>query len=381
MNSKTLAMAAAAGLWLAACNKPPAAPPAPPEVAVGAVVQRDVPVYLELVGQTLGSEDVEVRARVEGYVQRVAFAEGSFVRRGDLLYVVDPKPYEAALSGATADLAAARARLEKAKNDVARYTPLAAIQAVSRQELDNAVAAEQAETAHVEAGRAAVDKAKLDLGYTRVLSPVEGLAGTTRVKEGALVGRGENTLLTTVSTLDPILFRAGLAEAEYLRLRQQLERTGAAANLKNIPVELLVADGTRYQHTGHMELAERAVDTSTGTLMVQFRFANPQRLLRPGQYGRARMVVENRPGALLVPQRAVQEMQGLYSVAVVNQDGTVAFRRVKVGPRMDTLWVIEEGVKPDERVIVEGLQRVRDGMKVTVRDVSKQAAVPASEPR
>ena len=381
MTAKTLATAAVAGLLLGACNKPPAAPPPLPEVSVGPVVKKDVPVYLEVVGQTLGSEDIEIRARVEGYVQRVSFAEGSFIRRGELLYVIDPKPYEAALSGATADLAAAQARLEKAKNDVARYTPLAAIQAVSRQELDNAVAAQNSETAHVDAGRAAVDKAKLDLGYTRVLSPVDGLAGTTRVKEGALVGRGENTLLTTVSTLDTILFRAGVAEAEYLRLRQQLERSGAASKLKEIPVELIVADGTRYAHTGHMELAERAVDTSTGTLMVQFRFANPDRLLRPGQYGRARMVIDNRAGALLVPQRAVQELQGLYSVAVVDQGGTVTFRSVKVGPRMDTLWVIEEGVKADERVIVEGLQRVRDGMKVTVREASKQASAPAAESR
>ena len=381
MNPKSLAIAALAGVLIAACSKPPAPPPAPPEVAVGPVVQKDVPVYLELVGQTLGSEDIEIRARVEGYIQRVEFAEGSFIRRGALLYVIDPKPYEAALSGATADLAAAQARLEKAKNDVARYTPLAAIQAVSRQELDNAVAAEKAETAHVEASRAAIDKAKLDLGYTRVLSPVEGLAGTTRVKEGALVGRGENTLLTTVSTLDPILFRAGVAEAEYLRIRQQLEKTGAAAKLKEIPVELLVADGTKYAHTGHMELVDRAVDASTGTLLVQFRFPNPERLLRPGQYGRARMVIDNRARALLVPQRAVQELQGLYSVAVVDQGGTVTFRSVKVGPRLDTLWVIEEGVKPDERVVVEGLQRVRDGMKVTVREVSKQAAAPAAESR
>ena len=381
MTAKTLAIAAAAGLIVSACSKPPAAPPPPPEVSVGPVVQKDVPVYLELVGQTLGSEDIEIRARVEGYVQRVSFAEGSFIRRGELLYVIDPKPYEAALSGATADLAAAQARLEKAKNDVARYTPLAAIQAVSRQELDNAIAAQNSETAHVDAGRAAVEKSKLDLGYTRVLSPVDGLAGTTRVKEGALVGRGENTLLTTVSTLDTILFRAGVAEAEYLRMRQQLERTGAVSKLKEIPVELTLADGTRYAQTGHMELAERAVDTSTGTLMVQFRFANPDRLLRPGQYGRARMVIDNRAGALLVPQRAVQELQGLYSVAVVDHAGTVTFRSVKVGPRMDTLWVIEEGVKPDERVIVEGLQRVRDGMKVTVRDASKQAAAPAAESR
>jgi membrane fusion protein (multidrug efflux system) len=343
-------------------------------VAVGVVVQKDVPIYIEMVGQTSGIEDVEIRARIEGYVDRVAYTEGSVVHKGDLMYVIDPKPYEAALAGAKADLATWQARLEKANNDVARYTPLAAKQAVSQQELDNATAAKQAATAQVDAGRAAVDKATLDLSYSRVLSPVGGLSGTTKVKAGSLVGRGENTLLTTVSTINPILFRAGLAEAEYLRLRQQLQKTGAAANLKSIPIELVLADGTTFGQTGNMELAERQVDAATGTLMVQFQFPNPDSLLRPGQYGRARFVVERLTGALLVPQRAVQEMQGTYSVAVVGGDGTVAFRNVKVGPRMDALWVIDEGVKPGDKVVVEGLQRIKDGMKVTPREATKESA-------
>jgi len=371
---KSLPLLLATTLLCAACDKPEPPPPPPPEVAVGPVVQQDVPIYNEMVGQTSGVEDVEIRARVEGYVERVAYTEGSVVHKGELLYTIDPKPLEAAVAGAKGDLATWQARLDKARNDVARYTPLAAKQAVSQQELDNAVAAQQAATAQVEAARAAVNKATLDLGYTRVMSPVNGLAGTSKVKTGALVGRGENTLLTTVSTIDPIVFRAGIAEADYLRLRQQLQKSGATADLKSVPIDLILADGATYAHKGNIELAERAVDASTGTLMIQFRFPNPDGLLRPGQYGRARFVVEQLTGAMLVPQRAVQEIQGTYSVAVVSGDGTVAFHNVKVGPKMDTQWVINEGVKPGDRVVVEGLQRVKDGMKVTPREVTKQAA-------
>jgi len=373
-NSRILPVTLVAVALCAGCEKPPPPPPPPPEVTVGAVVQQDVPVVMELVGQTAGAQDVEIRARVEGFVERVAFAEGTVVNQGDLLYVIDPKPFEAAIAGAKGDLATAQARLDKANNDVKRYTPLAAIQAVSQQELDNAVSAQQAATAMVEAGKAAVQKATLDMSYTRVVSPVSGLIGTTKVKAGALVGRGENTLLTTISTIDPIQFRAGIAEAEYLRFVQQVQKSGEQKDLKAIPVDLVLADGSTYGHQGHMELAERNVDASTGTLMIQFKFPNPERLLRPGQYGKSRMVIEKRTAALLVPQRAVQELQGIYSVAIVSGDGTVAFHNVKVGPKMDTLWVIEEGVKPGDKVIVEGLQRVRDGMKVTAREAAKADA-------
>jgi len=365
---------------LAACDKgPPPAPPPPPEVMVGPVIQRDVPVYQELVGQTTGTQDVEIRARVEGYLQRVAFQEGTIVQKGDLLYVIDPKPFEATIAGAKADLATAQARLDKTNNDVKRYTPLAKIQAVSQQELDNAVAAQAAATAMVDAGKAAVEKATLDLGYTRITAPVSGLVGTTKVKEGALVGRGENTLLTTISLIDPIKFRAGVAEAEYLRIRQLLEKSSGSANLKDVPVQLVLADGSTFAHEGRPEFAERNVDSATGTLMLQFSFPNPNGLLRTGQYGRARFVLEKRTGAMLVPQRAVQEMQGQYSVAVVSGDGTVAFRNVKVGPKTDSSWVIEEGVKPGDRVIVEGLQRVKDGSKVTPREESKQASTAGTK--
>jgi membrane fusion protein (multidrug efflux system) len=358
---------------------------APPEVYVADVVQRDVPVYLELVGQTKGSQDVEIRARVEGYLDRVAFTEGTFVRRGTLLYLIDPKPLEAALANAKANLATAQARLEKANTDVNRLTPLAKQQAVSQQELDNALAAQDAARAQVDAQKAAVDKATLDLGYTRITSPIDGLVGTTQVKAGNLVGRGESTLLTTVSQVDPILFRAGVSEAEYLKVAKRLADLGGQAAVRNrAEVELLLADGTVHPHKGALETIERAVDPTTGTLAVQFTFPNPDRVVRPGQYGRARGVTETKAGALLVPQRAVAELQNLYSLAVVGEGNKVTFRNVKVGPRVDGLWVIEEGLKPGEKVVVEGLQRLRDGAVVSPKPAAaapagKGAAEPAAE--
>jgi len=366
------------------CAKREAPAAGAPEVYVADVVQRDVPVYMEIVGQTRGSQDVEIRARVEGYLDKVAFTEGSFVHKGQLLYQIDPKALEAALANAKANLATAEARLQKANTDVNRLRPLAEQQAVSQQELDNALSAQDAARAQVDAHKAAVDKAALDLSYTRITSPIDGLVGTTQVKAGNLVGRGESTLLTTVSQVDPILFRAGISEAEMLRIaRDAEERRGAAAAREGGRVELLLADGSTYGHKGRLDAVERAVDPTTGTLTVQFSFPNPDRLLRPGQYGRARFVIEEKKGALLVPQRAVQEMQNLHSVAVVGAGNTVEFRNVKVGPRVDGLWVIDEGLKPGEKVVVEGLQRLRDGAVVSPKPVPPptegQAAEPAAE--
>jgi membrane fusion protein (multidrug efflux system) len=360
----------AVSLASVACGEKQTAAPAPPEVYVADVIQRDVPVYLELVGQTRGFQDVEIRARVEGYLEKVAFTEGSLVHKGDLLYEIDHKPLEAALANAKADLATARARLQKTETDVARLKPLAAQQAVSQQELDNSLSARDAAQAQVDARQASVDKAALDLGYTWIRAPLEGLAGTTEVNAGNLVGRGESTLLTTVSQLDPILFRAGISEAEYLNVAKRAEELKRAQGGEPVTVQLLLADGTVHPQAGRIDAVERAVDPTTGTISVQFAFGNPDHILRPGLYGRARFVLEERKGALLVPQRAVQELQNLYSVATVGADGTVAFRNVKVGPRVDSLWVIDEGLKPGERVVVEGLQRVKEGIAVNAKPVA-----------
>ena len=363
-------------LAASACSKeaPPAAPP-PPEVLVTEPIQRDVPVWMELVGQANGFQDVEIRARVEGFLETVAFTEGSLVTKGQLLYQIDPKDLQAAVANAKGQLATSQARLEKAKNDVNRYTPLVAKQAVSQQELDNALAARDAATAQVDAQQAALEKTQNDLGYTTIYSPIDGLIGTTQVKAGNLVGRGESTLLVTISQIDPILFRAGIAEAEYLKVarRMQEQQAQGIVQKQKTPIQLILADGSVHPHEGRLDAVERNVDTTTGTIALQIKFPNPERLVRPGQFGRVRFVIDQKKNALLVPQRAVQELQNLYSLAVVGADNKVSFRNVKVGPREDSLWVIEEGLKPGERVIVEGLQRVREGLVV-----APKAAPPAA---
>ncbi|HJZ71130.1 MAG TPA: efflux RND transporter periplasmic adaptor subunit [Vicinamibacterales bacterium] len=375
-----IAVAATAAALTSACEKTVAVAPPPPEVYVVSVVQKDVPTYLDLVGQTEGTQDVDVRARVEGFLDTMNFREGSFVRRGALLYTIDPKPFEAALAQAKADQATAQARLQKANNDVARYTPLVAKQAVSQQELDNARAAQDAGRSEVDAAKAAVEKAALDLSYTRVNCPVDGLVGLTKVKPGSLVGRGESTLLTTVSQINPIVLRVGATEADYLRVAKRSPgRSGEAPNAGGI--ELTLADGTVHPQHGTVTTVERAVNASTGTLTVQISFPNPDNVLRPGQYGRARILIDMKKSALLIPQRAVQELQSLYSVAVVGADNKVAFRNVKVGPRVDTLWVIEEGLTPSDQVVAEGLQALRDGITVRTKPMPPPSATaPAAAP-
>jgi membrane fusion protein, multidrug efflux system len=364
------------------CSKKEAPPPPPPEVQVADVVQKDVPIYIELVGATLGSQDIEIRSRVEGYLVSINFIEGSFVRKGQLLYRIDPQPLEAALAETKADLATAQARLEKTNNDVARYRPLVPQQAISQQELDNALSAQQAATAQVAAFDAKLAKARLDLAYTSITSPIDGLIGTTQKKVGSLVGRNETTPLTTVSQINPILFRCAIAEAEYLRLARRNPQSGKPGTERQTNVELILADGTVFPHIGHLDAVERAVDAATGTLTGQFSFPNPERLLRPGQYGKARFAPEVKEGALLVPQLAVQEIQGLYSVMVVKSDATVEQRMVKAGDRVGNSWVIESGLKPREKVIVEGIQRVRPGLKVSAKPakVEEEAATPTSPP-
>jgi membrane fusion protein (multidrug efflux system) len=359
---------------------PPAAAP-PPEVLVTGVVQRDVPVLTELVGQAAGYQDVEIRARVEGYLDTVAFVEGTLVKKGQVLYQIDPKPFRPTLANAKANLATAQAKYDKSVNDVKRFEPLVAQQAVSRMELDNAISARDAASAQVEANNAAVETAQLDLGYTTIASPIAGLVGTTKVKAGNLVGRGESTLLVTISVIDPIYFRAGLAESEYMRLTRRIqERAAAGETREKTPVELVLADGSVHPHKGFLDTIERNIDPTTGTLAAQVKFPNPEQMVRPGQYGRIRFESDLRKGALLVPQRAVQELQSIYSVAVVGSDNKVAFRNVKVGPREGSLWVIEQGLNPGDRVIVEGAQKVREGTVVTPKPApSAEAAAPAAQ--
>jgi membrane fusion protein (multidrug efflux system) len=367
----------------ASCGKKEAPPPPPPEVKAAVVLQKDVPIYVEAIGQTRGSTEIEVRARVEGFLQTVDFKEGNPVSKGQLLYTIDPGPFEAALAQAKGLLAESEAQLARAHQDVVRYEPLVAKNAISRQEYETAVAVERAAEAAVEAAKASARRAELDLGYTRVVAPDDGLVGKTEVYPGTLVGRGQSTLLTHISQIGTIHVRFTIPERDYLHYARRNAKGGGGGGA-DLPFELVLADGSVHTQKGRLVFVDRNVDPQTGTILLEAAFPNPGGIVRPGQYARVRAAVDMKPGAILVPQRSVAELQGIYNVAVVGGDDTIELRNVKPAERIGTLWVIDSGLKAGERVVVEGLQKVRTGVKVKaelvkIEDGSAAASGPAVE--
>ena len=359
--------------FFCSCAKKAEPPPPPaPEVQVTAAVQRDVPIYVEFVGQTRGAKEVEVRSRVEGYLDTVNFEEGSFVRKGQLLYTIDPRPFQAALAQAKGQLAQAEAQLGKARQDVIRFKPLAEQNAIPRQDYDTALSRQLAAEASVEAAQAMVRQAELELGFTRISAPMNGLVGKTEINPGNLVGR-QNTLLTSISDIDPIHVRFSVSEQEYLLYIKAREKVSRGER-SEVPLELLLADGSAHPQKGRVAFTERTVDPTTGTLQLEASFPNPDKTLLPGLFARVRAAAEIRKGAVLIPQRAVQELQATFNVAVVGAGDKVEIRPVKPGPRVGSLWVIEEGLNPGERVVVEGLQKVRPGMTVKAVPVAAEGA-------
>jgi membrane fusion protein (multidrug efflux system) len=388
MRSRSLlaAVITAALTLLAACaEKKEAPPPPPPDVEVAQVIQRDVPVYIEAIGQTRGSQEVEIRARIEGVLESVNFDEGTYVRKGQLLYTIDPREYEAAVDQAKGRLAQAQADLARYEQDVARYRPLVEQNALPKQNLDTAVAQANAGRANVEAAQAGVTTADLNLSYTKIYAPTEGIVGKTEINVGNLVGRGASTLLTQISKVDPIRLRVSISEREYLQFARRPAETGRAANeaaAAGAPFEMILADGSLHKYGGRLAFADRLVDPTTGTLLIDIAFPNPDRLVRPGQYGRARVAVDFRRNAILVPQKAVSTLQDIDNVSVVTADNKVETRQVRTGARVGTLWVIESGLNPGDRVIVEGVQKVRPGMTVkpTVVEIKETPEAPAGTP-
>jgi membrane fusion protein, multidrug efflux system len=361
---------------LAACKEPPPPPPPPPEVVVQPVDVRDTPVQAEFTGEIRGGEDVEVRARVAGYLQSQNYDEGTVVRKGQLLFVIDPKPFEATVARARADVAEARARHNRAEIQVNRLTPLVADNAVSQQDLDNAVASEEASRASMAAAEAQLTSAELDLSYTRVTSPITGVAGNRQVDVGSYVGSPEPTVLTVVSSLDPVRFDFTISEAEYLAYARATKAQAGKRSGSGPELELILADGSVHPEKGRVTVVGRGVDAQTGTLPLQATFPNPGGLLRPGQFGRVRLPVTTRKNAILIPQRAVQELQGTYNVFVVSADSVAQIRAIKPGNRVGSDWVITDGLEPADRIVVEGLQKVRDGAKV--RPTASKAPAPDS---
>jgi membrane fusion protein (multidrug efflux system) len=367
MKQEVLAVLLAAGLLTAACNKTEAAKPAapPPGVLVTAAVAHDEPVVAEWIGTTEGDVTAEIRPKVDGYVLRRAYTEGSYVRQGDLLFEIDPRQSQTSLRQSEANLAQAEAALAKANRDVARFEPLAAERAISQQELDNARSAQEAASASVGALRAGVEQSRLTLSWSRVVAPISGVAGIAQAQVGNLVS--PQTVLATISKLDPIRVSFPMSEQEYLRYQSD-------AAMRTAELEMILADGSVFPHKGRIALSGRDVGIKTGTITVVGLFPNPGNVLRPGQYAKVRAVTSVRRNAILVPQRAVNELQGDYQVAVVGADNNAEVRHVKVGPRIGSMWVIEEGLSSGERVVIEGFSRVKSGMPVSPKDAPAATA-------
>jgi len=345
----------------------------PPDVMVAQVEQRDVPIYGEWIGTLDGFVNADVRAQVTGYLVRQDYKEGAFVNKGQLLFEIDPRPFQAAFDQAKGQFAQAKAQLANAEAvqvrtqlDVERYAPLAKEQAASQQDLDNATqnnlaakATVATAQAQIETAEAALETARLNLDFTRLTAPISGIAGQAQLQVGALVTTS-GAAVTTVSTLDPIRDYFTVSEQDYVHLQKHL----SGSEKQRWKLQLILADGTTYPHDGAFYFAGRAVDQNTGAIQLAALFPNPGNVLRPGQYGKVRAVVRIETGALLVPQPAVTELQGSYQADVVGPDGKIAIRPVKVGDRIGTMWIIEDGLKAGERVVAEGQQALHPGMIV-----------------
>jgi len=370
--------------------KPTAQTPPPSVVEVAPVEQKDIPVYGEWIGTLSGQVNADVKAQVTGYLLAQNYKEGSYVTKGQLLFEIDPRPFQAALDQTKGQLAQAEAQLVqyeaqlataeanqlKSQLDVEKYGPLAKAEAVSKQDFDNAVqtnlanqaqvkaahAAIGAAKAQIQASQAAVETATINLTFARIVSPIDGIVGIAQAQVGDLVSTNSG-VLTTVSMLDPIRDYFSVSEQDYLALRKQF----SGSNTEHWKLQLILADGTTYSHPGEFYFADRQVNQNTGSIQLAALFPNPGNALRPGQFGKVRAVIRVQRNALLIPQAAVNEQQGSYAVDVVGNDGKVAVRTVQVGDRTGTMWVIQDGLRPGERVIVEGQQNLKPGMPVQTK--------------
>jgi len=366
------ALAAVAAVFTSVgCKKEAPAPPPPPTVQIMDISATNVPLHTEFIGQLDSPQNVEVRARVEAFVDKVLFIEGSEVKEGDPLFALDKKPFEEKLAAANGMLAEAKAALNKYQKDVDRLTPLAAKRAIPQQDLDNAVASVDVGKANVLSAQARVVSAEIDLGYCDVKSPLTGRIGAKQVSVGSLVGKGEPTLLATISQLDPIWFYCNISEVQYLTAQSEGQRTGK--KIDDLPVALILGDGSAHKDVGKFVFIDRAVDVKTGTLRLRAEFSNPAKVLRPGMFARIKVDRGMRPDSILVPERAVTELQGKNFVWVIGADNKATQRAVKVGETLGENLLILEGLKAGERIVIEGLQKVREGAPVQPKTAAQMA--------
>lgn len=360
---------------LTGCGKEESATVGPPEVLVTEATTRDVPVYREWIGTIDGSENAEIRARVTGYLMKRDYEEGSLVKKGQLLFEIDPRPFEAALAQAKSNLEQAKAAALAAAADKERNDKLFAQKVISEQEHTNKTQLNEASQAKVQALEAAVEEAQLNFNFCKITAPVDGIVGISKAQVGDLVGTGNNVVLTSISTLDPAKLVFPVSEADYLGASKRVQETlNKPFAERPDSIELILADGSIFPKKGRVLSVDRQAQALTGTILVTALVGNPGSLLRPGFFARARIIAETLKDAVVVPQRAVSEVQGAYQLGVVGADGKAEIRPVKVGPRIGTDWVITSGLKPGEKVIVEGLQKIRSGAAVVAKPWT-----PASE--
>jgi membrane fusion protein (multidrug efflux system) len=367
-------------LGFTACGKKTPPPPAPPDVLVTEVKQRDVPIYNEYVGQLDASVNATIQARVQGYLVSQNYKEGQLVKKDDVLFEIDRRPFEAALAQAKAAFLQADASAKQAEMNAQRATDLFQRKVSSEQERDNAIQSAAAARAQAEAQRAAVEQAQLNLDYTTIHAPVDGIAGLVRVQVGDLINAG--TTLTTVTKVDPVKAYFTVSEQRFSEYsRRYADPQQRLAHEKELRFELILADGSTYPHTGEWFAADNQVDVRTGSLRVAALFPNPGNILRPGQFARIRVLSEVKPGAVLVPQRAVTELQGTNQVAVVGPDNKVHIQPVKMGRRIDHEWIVEEGLKAGDKIVVEGIQKAREGGSVNPKPWTPPSPAPAPATR
>jgi membrane fusion protein, multidrug efflux system len=357
-------------LSLVACSQEEetASAPPPPQVSVFQTEARKAPIYQEFVGQIYGYKDIAIAARVEGYLEKVLFEEGSRVKEGELLYTIESQQFEAEVAAKMSDLAGAKTVMTEAKTYLDRIRPLAQEKAVSQSDLDAAQAQYDVAVSSVKAAEANLRAARIQLGYTQVYSPITGIIGKTQAKVGDFVGRSPNPIiLNTVSRIDTVLVEFFITESQYLMMMRhylQQVKAGKKEPEEKADLELILSDGSVYEHKGKADFVNREVDPATGAILIQASFPNPDEILRPGQFARVRAVVEIVKDAILIPQRCVMELQGAFSVYVVGKDNKAEVRQVTAGPKIGSFWLIRKGLQPGEQVVYEGLQKVKDGTVV-----------------
>ncbi|HDO27820.1 MAG TPA: efflux RND transporter periplasmic adaptor subunit [Bacteroidetes bacterium] len=353
----------------ASCSEKKQQAPPPPEIPVVKVLQKDVPIYKEFVGQVYGYSDIPIRARVTGFLEGIHFKEGLKVKKGQLLYNIDSQEYQSKVATQESLLAEAKTSLAKAESDLSRIKPLAKINAVSQSDLDAAQAEYDAAVSYVNAMASNLQFAKINLSYCWIKSPINGIIGKTKARVGEFVGKSPNpVILNTVSIIDTVRVEFFLPEADYIRLarayKESDQSTQNASTVREQNLRLILADGSTFKYEGYINFINREVDPQTGSLLVQTTFPNPERLLKPGQYAKVVVKMKEVKGALLIPQRCVMELQGQHSVYVVTDDSIVENRQIVTGERIGDLWLIKKGLKPDDKVVIDALQKVNSGLKV-----------------